>query len=245
MPSTLGPRARSRAPRYTLASPSKQYRSLLRITSPCGIVAGDAHSLLFPFLYSQIFRSVLVLPQHRRRINTHRPPRIGSSDHRSISGPLSISLVCDSSLVSRFHSISPKAVSSAIDPFPYVSLSRSNTKNLSRSLSQSRISSGGRTSNARLPASSLRSFARPSRRVLRRFYLAYPSLSNSQVDQPSAIQHHQLYPIRFWAGLPQAYDRSPCMALWLRDYRNYFCLLPALSVFTSDIYLIPGIFPPA
>ena len=113
--------------------PQKQYRSPLDYIAvrDCRRRRTFPSLSLFTYIYFVVY---LFLPQHRQRINTYRPPRIRLSDHRSISGPLSISLVCDFSLVSRFCLISPKAVSSAIDPFPYVSLSRSNTKNLSRSL---------------------------------------------------------------------------------------------------------------
>jgi len=62
------------------------------------------------------------------------------------------------------------------------------TKTLSRSFLQSCIPSGGHMSNAHLPASLLRSFTCPSCWALQWFYLAYPSLSNSQVDHISAIQ---------------------------------------------------------
>jgi len=143
----------------------------------------------FSFLYAQLFCSVLVLSQHRRCINTHRLPRIGSSDHRSISGPLfylsRVRFLFSFLLSVRSAPKRCRPLSTRSRMFP---LFFQRTKTLSRSFSQSRIPSGGRTSNARLPASSLRSFARPSHRALRRFYLAYPSLSNSQVDRTSAIQ---------------------------------------------------------
>jgi len=89
------------------------------ITSPCGIVAGNAHSLLYLFLYSQLSRSILVLSQHHRHINTHRPPRIGSSNHRgiSVSPFLSLLRAIFSSHFSFFRPISPEAASTAIDPF--------------------------------------------------------------------------------------------------------------------------------
>ena len=62
------------------------------------------------------------------------------------------------------------------------------TKTLSRSFSQSCIPSGGHMSNTCLPTSLLRSFVGPSYQALQWFYLAYPSLLNSQVDHMSAIQ---------------------------------------------------------
>ena len=55
-------------------TPQTEYQTFPWITSPCGIVAGDAHSLLSILLYSQPFCSILVLSQHRRHINTHRLP---------------------------------------------------------------------------------------------------------------------------------------------------------------------------
>ena len=61
------------------------------ITSPCGIVAGDAHSLLSLFLTHNYFVAYLFLSQHCRRINTIARPQI----IEAISGPLSISLACD------------------------------------------------------------------------------------------------------------------------------------------------------
>ena len=57
------------------SSPLKiEYRTFLSITSLCGIVAGDAHSLLLSFPYSQLFVAYLFLSHHRRRLNTHRLP---------------------------------------------------------------------------------------------------------------------------------------------------------------------------
>jgi len=55
-------------------TPQTEYQTFPWITSPCRIVASDAHSLLSILLYSQPFRSILVLSQHCRHINTHRPP---------------------------------------------------------------------------------------------------------------------------------------------------------------------------
>jgi len=55
-------------------TPQTEYQTFPWITSPCGIVAGNAHSLLSILLYSQPFCSILVLSQHRRHINTHCPP---------------------------------------------------------------------------------------------------------------------------------------------------------------------------
>jgi len=46
-------------------TPQTEYQMFPWITSPCRIVASDAHSLLSILLYSQPFRSILVLSQHR------------------------------------------------------------------------------------------------------------------------------------------------------------------------------------
>jgi len=55
-------------------TPQTEYQMFPWITSPCGIVASDAHSLLSILLYSQPCCSILVLSQHRQHINTYRPP---------------------------------------------------------------------------------------------------------------------------------------------------------------------------
>jgi len=143
----------------------------------------------FSLLYLQLFCSILVLSQHCQCINTHCPPRIGSSDHQSISGPL-FYLSCVRFLFLFLLSVQsapkqchPLSTHSCMFPLFF-----QRTKTLSRLFLQSHIPSGGHMSNAHLPASSLCSFARPSCQALWRFYLAYPSLLNLQVDHMSAIQ---------------------------------------------------------
>ena len=73
--------------------PQKQYRSPLDYIAmrDCRRRRTFPSLSLFTHIY---FVAYLFLPQHRRRINTHRPPHIRSSDHRGISFPLS--LLCDS-----------------------------------------------------------------------------------------------------------------------------------------------------
>ena len=64
------------------------------IISPCGIVASEAHSLLFPFSLLTTIHSVLVLPCHHQCINTHRPPCWTAGNR----GPVFPSIVCSFSL---------------------------------------------------------------------------------------------------------------------------------------------------
>ena len=98
--------------------PQKQYRSPLDYIAvrDCRRRRTFPSLSLFTHIYFVVY---LFLPQHRRCINTHRPPRIRSSDHRGISFPLS--LLCDSLFsVPFFRPISSEAASTAIDPLSIV-----------------------------------------------------------------------------------------------------------------------------